>query len=279
MKRKYMRYLALLFAISACLLVWIRYKSDRFSKPKVEVTPSQSSGGTISIQKTHRVDDGVISSIGVPENKVSHLIDEKITDPSKRSQDEKLSGIKRGLRYQYAKAVAGLGLQGDEEEKVWDYLVAREVAASIAQDVVSNTDLHVRDRLDLGAISSASRADVDLEWKQKFDVQTYQKIKAMIDAQKYIGALNHSFDAAFTASGSSLTPKQFLTLATLMLDAYGPSGYPSNSASILAGDSASVLSTQDEDAINRATAVLNPARVTLFKDILQKGNEQTLKGN
>jgi hypothetical protein len=195
-------------------------------------------------------------------------------DPSKRTPQERTAGITRGMHYMYDKAVAGLHLDPTEEEKLWAYLIAREEAGAIAHDVVA--ELRTGKPEEFGIMAERSRREVDEEMKTSFNEATYAKIKAMIDASNYIGALNLKLDPAFTAAGNPLTPEQFMSLASAMYQSFGgPDGLSSRPLAQNI-DPITVLTKQDADTLERASRFLTPQQIVILKQYLVSRNERML---
>ncbi len=257
--------------LAAALIIWIRKNdSDVGNEPN-------SPAGTHSPAKPPSSVTTTVSA-ALQQNRPQLVVKNSLTPdqyPSIKTPEERTRGIKIGLHSFYGKAIAGLGLYPKDEEKLWDFLVAREEAAMLAHDVVE--EMHTEQPSDFPTMAAVIRADVEKEMQVAFGEQTFARIKEMLNAAAYIGMLDKTFDSKFSASGVPLSPKQFLSLSVVMFDAYNTTRNHSTRPTVNNVDPQTSLTPYDVQALDYASQLLNSQQLVVFKDGLIQRNLSALK--
>jgi hypothetical protein len=201
----------------------------------------------------------------------------KDEDPSKETPEERTAGFIVGINNFYSRPIAGLGLSSQDEGRLRQFLLERAEAMAIAHDVVAQANAgHPGD---FGRAINAALADVDVEMGKAFDAQTYEKIKAMLDATPYLGLISHSYDTKFMDASQSLSARQYLSLAIIMSDSYRQKGSDLPLPPTSAIDPNTGFSPPDYLVLERAEAVLSAPQISVLKRAMIDLNKKRLGQN
>jgi hypothetical protein len=178
--------------------------------------------------------------------------------------------LPEAVRNRFGKAIKGLKLSAEDEQKVIELLIARAESGYHAREILTQDE---RNNLAFyhAAIASA-QADIDKEITAHFSPELSGKILNLVNARMYLAVINDTIEPAMASAGVPMAPEQVIPLLDVFYETYDRD---------LASDmryvqqqinTATGLTDLDELALARSKGVLSPRQLETLRTALLKRN-------
>jgi len=185
-------------------------------------------------------------------------------DTAKGEKQQQLDIQRRELAFRsvidtYFPAIKALKLSPEQEQKLVQLLVEREMASWVAHDAVKAAGS--MNPADYGRALKYAEEEVQKTIDQELGEQVGKQVDVMLSAVSYIRTINQQYSPAFSKAGVPLGDEQVLPLALIMYSSYGSANNP-NAVPRADNVDPTGLTELDRLAIQRAASLLTPAQLS-----------------